>query len=359
MSLRAIADRARQLVRGGGMPLGGGAPRREQLADHDGPSFAAETDEAESDEAESWTAGFEQLTPAAPSATAYVPPLPPNPPLRGPAAVRRDCCLLAPGSLKDMTTMGGYATIGVPGVGRPGTLYTSKAGFVDLGHLLTVADVTAYAYQQIYANHGASGTMITVAHGTATLSQTAPATDWLELARRIAYDDSIAYEIETAKGITSLLPGHLNSAFSPEDLCSNYLGTVVAASALTSTSTAPFAERIDNEVRTLLVSLGARSATEARKAFDLKNHRWVEWVDVGSGLSPDYLRRRNFSNTPWLAGLPSDQPGAWAPTPFNKTTLYTYHHSSGFTNWQFGLEIDAIRAWLKAQPQFGLAYDQP
>ncbi len=109
----------------------------------------------------------------------------------------------------------------------------------------------------------------------------------------------------------------------------------------------------------MLVSLGVQSATEARKAFDLKNHRWVEWVDVGSGLSSDYLRRRNFTNSPWLAGHPSDQPGAWAPTPFRKTTLYTYRHSSGFTNWQFGLEIDALRAWLRAQPQFGLAYDQP
>ncbi len=225
MPLRAIAERARQLV-------GGGVPRREQLADHDGPSFAAETDEAES-----WTAGLEQLTPVAGA------PAPPDPPLTKPAAVLRDCCLLAPGSLKDISTMGGYRTGGLPGSGHPGTVYTSKAGLVDLGHLFAVADVTAYAYQQIYAIQGATGKTITTAHGTATLSQTASPANWLELARKIAYDDSIASEIQTSKGITSRLPGHLNSAFSPEDLCSNYLGTVVAASALTSSSPARSARR--------------------------------------------------------------------------------------------------------------------
>ena len=50
-------------------------------------------------------------------------------------------------SLKDTTTMGRYTTPGGPASGVPGTVYTARAGLVDLGHLLTFADVTAFVYQ--------------------------------------------------------------------------------------------------------------------------------------------------------------------------------------------------------------------
>ena len=352
MPLRAIAHRARQLV-------GGGTPQREQLADHDGPSFAAETAETES-----WAAGLEQLGPTG------GPPPPPNPPLKGPEEVSRNCCLLDAKSLKDMTTMGGYLTPGSPNSGVPGTVYTSKAGFVDLGHLFAVANATAYAYQQIYAAKGAAGTTVNTPHGAATLTAAAPSTDWLELARKIAYDDSVAYEIQTFHGMGCLpqnqwwAPGNVNSSFSPEDLCSNYLGTVVAASALNSarsqSSPMSFGANVDREVRQLLPGLGPQSATEARKAFNLINGRWVSWTDLPGNVSaanPYYLKRRNFTYTPWLAGLPTDQPRAWAPTPFNQTSAYTYKHTMRITNADFPKEIAAITAW--ATSKFGPDADKP
>lgn len=57
---------------------------------------------------------------------------------------------------------------------------------------------------------------------------------------------------------------------------------------------------------------------------------WIAWTNEASGLSPNYLKRRNFSCKPWLAGHPNDQPG-WAPTGFAPTPAYTYTHHSGFT----------------------------
>jgi hypothetical protein len=376
MPVAAIAARARQLV-------GGGIPRREQLADHDGPSFAAETAETaetagayeahgpyetngpyETYGTESWAGGVEQLTPTAGA------PSPPRPPLSGPVDTTRNCCLLDPKSLKDMTTMGGYATPGGPNSGVPGTIYTSKAGFVDLGHLFAVANATGAAYQQIYAKNGAVGTVVATPHGTATLTAAAPAAEWVELARSIAYDDSVAYEIQTFKGMgylpqnQSYFPGNLNSSFSPEDLCSNYLGTVVAGNVLKSGSSTSgmisFAGNVNNEVRQLLMGLGAQSAADALRAFTLINGRWVDWSNLplnAAAASPFYLKRRNFTYNPWLAGLPTDQPG-WAPTPFALTgTYYTYRHTTGFTNADFPKEIAAARTW--ALGKFGPNADKP
>ena len=353
MPLQAIAARAREIIRGGGQPA-----REQQLADHDGPNFAAERDE---DEFESWAGGFEYDTP--PPVAAYAPPppgpppAPPNPPLTGPEPVKRNCCLLDPKSLKDLSTMGTYSTYGAVNSGNPGTVYTSKAGFVDLGHLFAVADVTAYAYQQIRAAAGAVGTTIKTAHGTAKIDVAIPNTHWLEYARKVAYDDSVAYEIWTSKGAASFLPGNLNSSFSPEDLCSNYLGTVVTANALNTPSAMSFPGRVDSEVRKLLAFLGVQSNVEAGKAFALKNNIWIAWNNDASGANPYYLRRRNFSEKPWLAGHPKDQPGAWAPVPFPSMLLYTYRHNSGFTDRDFYKEISIFRTW--AQATFGVDYDKP
>jgi hypothetical protein len=281
-------------------------------------------------------------------------------------------------SLKDTSTMGGYGTAASPNSGVPGTIYTSRAGFVDLGHLFAVANVTGWAYQKIYAAKGTPGAAIATPHGFAILTSMAAPGDWLELARMIAYDDSVAYEIQTFKGTgwnpknQWWAPGSLNSAFSPEDLCSNYLGTVVAASALNSAFSQrvpmSFGANVDHEVRQLLLTLGAVSVTEARKALKLKDGRWIDtsaWLPgivAGAastmlpGANPFYLKRRNFTWNPWLAGLPTDRPG-WAPTPFRLSGGYEYKHSSGFSNKDFSKEIEAIRPWLAAK--FGPNYDQP
>src|SRR6185312_307743 len=149
-----------------------------------------------------------------------------------------------------------------------------------------------------YAANGAVGATVTTPHGTATLTAAAPAAEWVELARSIAYDDSVAYEIQTFKGMGLQpqnqwwAPGNLDSSLSPEDLCSNYLGTVVAGGVLKSGSGLSFAASVNNDVRQLLVGLGPQSAADALRAFNLINQRWVDWSGSTSGANPYYLKRR-------------------------------------------------------------------
>lgn len=353
LDMAAIATRAKAIV-------AGPARQQEQPASaHDGPGFEAEYDETEHDETEQpWL----ELSTEDQAPAPFVPPPPPNPPLSGPVPISRLCCLFDEQSMKGTETMGGYSLASSAASGKPGTVYTGKAGFVDLGHLYSVLDVTAFGYQQIHAAGGAAGTTVRTANGAATLTSTAPNTQWLELARSIAYDDAYAYEIDTYKGRLRAVPGHLNSAFSPEDLVSNYLGTVVAQRAITAGG-APgfrmsFPAQADKETRELLVSLGAQSEAETKKAFAKVGHRWVDPVRMLGRMSPDYLRRRNFTRTPWLAGHPSDgTPPSWLAAPFALTSGYSYRHTSGLTNAAFGAEVTLIR--VDAAQRFGPSYDKP
>src|SRR4029077_13373398 len=111
--------------------------------------------------------------------------------------------------------------------------------------------------------------------------------------------------------------------------------------------TLSWANRVEGVLVELLQFLGVRSVVEASEAFVLKNNVWIAWTNEASGLSPYYLKRRNFTNKPWLAGHPSDQPG-WAPTPCASTPAYTYTHRSGFTKDHFEREINTFRAWAQA-----------
>lgn len=347
LDLAAIATRAKAIV-------AGPARQQEQPASaHDGPGFEAEYDEAE----QSWLEfGTEDQAPAP---APFVPPPPPNPPLSGPVPISRLCCLLDDGSMKGTDTMGGYSLASSAASGKPGTVYTGKAGFIDLGHLYSVLDVAAFAYQQIHAAGGKTGTTVRTANGAATLTSTAPNTQWLELARSIAYDDAYAYELDTYKHTK---PGYRNSAFSPEDLVSNYLGTVVAQRAITAggaTGTRlSFPAQADKDTRDLLISLGAQTEAETKKAFANVGRRWVDPNRLGGRLNSEYLQRRNFTRTPWLAGHPADgTPPSWLADQFALTTGYSYRHTSGLTNSAFGAELTLLR--LDAAQRFGPSYDKP
>src|SRR5580700_4195052 len=105
------------------------------------------------------------------------PPSPPSPPFTG--AVSRPCCMLAPMSFTlEPTALGSHTDIG-------GILYTGKAGFVDLGHVRDIADLTGFVYQQIHGASGARGTSITTIEGTAQLTRALAQSEWLEVARSI------------------------------------------------------------------------------------------------------------------------------------------------------------------------------
>jgi hypothetical protein len=361
LNLSAIAVRAKATL------SAGGSIRRELplsdmpgLSNHDGPNFAAERDDDEAPwplaehNGHEIPGGFDQLSPppAAPQ-----PPYPPRPALKRPAWTDRPCCLLIAKSLTGVNKLEGNYELSQPGI-----LYTGKAGFVDLGHLWSTVDVTTYAYQQIHAAGGKAGTKVLAMDGEATLTGAAPQSEWLELARSIAYDDAMAHEIAY---YWDWRPGAHNSAFSPEDLCSNYLGTVVAAQALLAATHTPrttFAAEASRSLRLLLTALDAQSDSETKKAFDLISNRWVDitqWLDLKPGQK--YLRRRNFTPIPWPAGHPSDRPTpAWAVgASFKLTTKYDYRHINGFGLADFAPLIAKIRADAMLPANYGPDYDKP
>lgn len=289
------------------------------------------------------------IPPRPPSPPSSGPPPPPSPPVSSPPL--RVCCLLQLNQLADVASLGAHHTVG-------GVVYTGRAGFVDVAHVRHTADVTAWVYQQIHATGGASGAKIVTHEGNARLTRPVPAADWLEMARSIAYDDAMGHEIYWYWWFAT--PGMHNSGFSPEDLCSNYLGTVAAKQALLAGG--KFAVAADGALRALLSNLNAQSLVETRKAF---YSIALRWVDINLGPDNDkYLRRRNFTRIPWKAGHRSD-----ASTPrflyerFRVTTGYTFTHNVPwapdwtFTRAQFPAKIAAIKA--NAKLLYGPRFDKP
>lgn len=248
--------------------------------------------------------------------------------------------MLAPFSFLDASSLGLHSSNG-------GILYTGKAGFVDIGHVRDTSDLTAFVYQQIHGASGASGTSITTTEGTATLTRALAPAEWLEVARSIAFDDAHAHEISSYSagrcGDIIPQPGGHNSSFSPEDLCSNFLGTLVAERALRTGGT--FATEVERQIQSLLTSLDVQPLIETQRAFALINGNWV---DSGLTLVNNcYLRRRNFSRTPVKAGHSSDLPTpAFVTAPFTVSTPvpYSYRNRSGFTLADFPTRIASIRA---------------
>jgi peptidoglycan hydrolase-like protein with peptidoglycan-binding domain/subtilisin family serine protease len=278
-------------------------------------------------------------------APVFTPPPPPNPPFTRPTF--RPCCLLEPGSLVDAASIGGHGSDG-------GIIYTGKAGFVDIGHVRDIADLTAFVYQQIHGASGAAGTRISTTEGVAVLNTAVPPGEWLEVARSVSFDDSLGHEIASYH---TIVPGGHNSAFSPEDLCSNFLGTLVAARALTGGN---FPAEVERQIQSLLASLDAQSLKETRAAFALINGRWVVRGLLGIA-DPRYLRRRNFTRTPFKAGHASDSATpAFVTAAFSFSgSPYDYTHTIArrFTLAQFPAEIAVIRA--DARSKYGPDFDQP
>jgi hypothetical protein len=183
-----------------------------------------------------------------------------------------------------------------------------------------------------------------------------PRDRWLNVARAIAFDDGLGHEIFT---YDLKSPGGHNSAFSPDDLCSNFVGTVVARQAIGAGG--PFAAQVTAKLKGLLTALGAQTPAETRKAFDLINGRWVDFSGPSSVLNNDYLKRRNFSRLPFKAGHPSDAAApAWLRGTFgDAASFYAYKHTLVKTilKTDFAAEIVRIRADAKAL--YGNDFDKP
>ena len=260
-------------------------------------------------------------------------PTPPSTPSPGSVELTRVCCMLAPvkgtfwglrSSFVDPQQLGNHGDTWWGGKEALGIIYTGKAGFLDLAHIRDTCDQTRYVYKQIEAVKGMP-VIIQTFHGTATINKPIPPSYWLQVAREISYDDSFAYEIAT---YDDYVPGGHNSSFSPEDLVSNYLGTLLAERAIKAGG--DFNTAVTNELTKMLASLNPQTPLESERAFNLINGCWVDFKGSSSLGNNTYLKRRNFDPMPWPAGHPSDgSVPLWVTGGFGSsiTTFHTYTYS--------------------------------
>lgn len=182
-----------------------------------------------------------------------------------------------------------------------GLTYTCAVGFIDLGHVRHVADLTYFYYGWLRETSELGDRLETVGHdGIIKITQHLNADDpnlRVQLARSLAYDESLFYEIET---YWSKLPGQHNSAFSPEDLVSNLVGTYVGEQAINymQRKAVSFDTAMSQVLAETLKRLGVLSVRQTRAALSKIDTIWF----AGSAQSLGYLRRRNFGYdpvTPW------------------------------------------------------------
>lgn len=235
----------------------------------------------------------------------------PRPQLRsvGPAPSIRPCCMLAPS--QDPRRPANSNLVNPSSLGRhrasnevSGIVYTGKAGFIDLGHLRDHCDVTKFIHNQLTID--LTPQRVSAVIGEAEMHE-CPLSP-IEVARAIALDAGLGHEIIT---YDRFKPGGHNSAFSPEDLCSNFLGTLVAERAIARGGN--FDDAVTTELNNLLRDLDAPTPAESRNAFNLINGRWVDWNDLlgtPSLIDDEYLRRCNFTQVPFKTGHSRDKQGA-------------------------------------------------
>lgn len=278
----------------------------------------------------------------------------------GSAPASRPCCILAPtlSPFGGNTNLVDPAALGAHGTSSEavGLIYARKAGFLDLGHIRDLCDLTKSVLDQIVALGSSLGTVRTT-NGFASLKKIPAGSDLIKVARAISLDDGLGHEISSYSDFS---PGGHNSAFSPEDLCSNFLGTLLAERAVAAGGA--FNDAVDTELDKLVRSLDGQTVAESRKAFDRINGRWVVFSGVTSLRERDYLRRRNFEQAPFMTGDPTDGAiPAFVTDPLGDfTAFYDYFHTEGgglIPRSGYPAAVAAIKT--DARSRYGDDFDKP
>ncbi|MBL7705952.1 MAG: DUF4056 domain-containing protein [Taibaiella sp.] len=179
-----------------------------------------------------------------------------------------------------------------------GIIYTHKGGFIDLGHLRDIADMTAYLFTLIQANRetGLKDFKIGREAGLKTLSVKVPEhfsdTDIALLSGRIAYDLSTWHEISTWYGASSLpfVPERYSS-FSVEDAYSNLLGVHLAIQSILSDK--PYETEMTLNIHRALLHLGALPTLEdTRNAMLQVKDIW--WSGQAKFPNKNLLKKRQY-----------------------------------------------------------------
>jgi uncharacterized protein DUF4056 len=193
-----------------------------------------------------------------------------------------------------------------------GIVYTCAAGFFDLAHARDLIDLTRYYHHWLTlgGSNKVGGEVPAFGYrGMTRMRTVVPPADVVATASSMAYDESVFHEIESYFAMT---PGGHNSAFSPEDLVSNFLGAYVGGRALAagwSNAT------VTTELNALLSLLGAQPPTATQAAFNLIVGNGIIATSLGALMNNGYLTRRNFEVAPiqpWpVTGVPGCSSSAW------------------------------------------------
>ena len=225
-----------------------------------------------------------------------------------------------------------------------GIVYTTRGGFLDFGHIRELCDITKSVYDQIMAARPDFPATIKTLNGQATFKECPPVSsedDVINLARMISFDDGVGHEIVTFGRFGF---GEDQSSFSPEDLYSNYLGTLVAARALkASRATKNFDAAVDAELRRLLSALGAVGANETLKIYHKAKASLVnEDKQFGPLNKTNYLKVRHFKIEPYYSQPTGNPPPPAEYRPpqsdvvamYRRKAPYEYTHTEKGANFK-------------------------
>lgn len=207
-----------------------------------------------------------------------------------PPRVIRTCCafgydtkyiiipFLADNDVIDVNAIGSHKYLSGKKEGN-GIVYTSKGGFIDIGHMRDQADWTAFLFGLISTSEKDTIKLkLGYEGGPKNLyiykKDITNSKDQLALAGRITYDLSVWHEIATGYG-TSLVPmvPERYSSFSIEDCYSNLLGINIGMRAIESEK--PYEEAMTDYIKMALDTLGAvDDIQKTYKAMDLVYDTW-------------------------------------------------------------------------------------
>jgi len=209
-----------------------------------------------------------------------------------------------------------------------GNIYTSRGGFIDIGHLRDNADWTAYLYlQMLSVQPGEDEVEINLGHegGAKTLVLKLPkefdSIPIYQLAGKIAFDLSLWHEISTWYGASyiPLIPERYSS-FSPEDLYSNLLGINLGIRALKSNLS--YDEAMTQLISATLDSLEAVSTIEetylamekveniwwtSKKKLPSKKILMMRYLDASNDLSPWLVPDVMGHSNPYILHRPGEK----------------------------------------------------
>lgn len=186
-----------------------------------------------------------------------------------------------------------------------GLLYTVRGGYIDLGHTRDFADMTAYLAVHLRSllaqGKGSIELDPLLAKRRVVVTRAVPrehiAETSLLLARRMTFDVSVWTEIGQFYGRGKMRGAEEKySAFTPEDLYSNLLGTWLGANAVASPR--PYDDALTEGLRTKLFELGAVSTKTAERTTYALAGTW--WSADTAWPSPEIAILRSFELGPHL-----------------------------------------------------------